>query len=49
MSEFTELILDGVVCQFCGEYLDDIANDVDTPGYPRSCTTCEERWEELGE
>ncbi len=36
MSEADD-ILDGMFCQFCGEYLEDEA-----PGYPRSCKDCKE-------
>lgn len=37
MSEVTDLILSGVLCQHCGSYIDD-----SFPGYPRSCDDCEE-------
>ena len=32
-----DLILEGVVCQQCGEYIDGLE-----PGYPRDCESCEE-------
>lgn len=32
-----DLILEGFICQYCGEYLDG-----DDPGHPRSCEECEE-------
>jgi hypothetical protein len=35
MSEFNDLMLDGVICQCCGQLLGDAA------GYPRSCAGCE--------
>ena len=35
MSEFNDLMLDGVICQGCGQFLGDAA------GYPRSCEACE--------
>jgi len=35
MSEFTDLMLDGVICQCCGQFLGDAS------GYPRSCEWCE--------
>ena len=44
MSEFTELIFEGIVCQSCGEYLDDIADDIDVPGYPRNCMSCDDEY-----
>jgi len=36
MGEIAEMMIDGTLCQFCGEYLEDGA-----PGYPRSCKRCE--------
>ena len=40
MGETAELIIEGFVCQHCGEYLDG-----DDPGYPRSCNACEKEKE----
>jgi hypothetical protein len=37
MGDITELILEGVLCDVCGCYIDD-----DTNGYPRTCEDCEE-------
>lgn len=36
MGDWTDLMLDGVVCEVCGTYLGDPV------GYPRSCTGCED-------
>jgi len=36
MGEASELILDGIVCQFCGCYIDEGKGC----GYPRSCSGC---------
>lgn len=44
MSEFTELISEGILCQTCGECLDDIADESDAPGYPRNCMDCDEEY-----
>lgn len=43
MSEL-ELVLEGIICKTCGEWLDDIADDVYVPGYPRNCMTCDEEY-----
>lgn len=37
MGETTEMILEGILCESCGVFIDD-AN----PGYPRRCEDCEE-------
>lgn len=34
MGEFVDLMIGGVLCQFCGEY---IGNEV---GYPQTCNDC---------
>jgi hypothetical protein len=36
MGEITELILEGVLCETCGDYID---ND-DIPGHPVKCAEC---------
>lgn len=33
MGEIAEMMLDGTLCEGCGEYIDD-----DAPGYPRYCS-----------
>jgi hypothetical protein len=35
MSDFNDLMLDGVICQCCGQFIGDVT------GYPRSCGGCE--------
>jgi hypothetical protein len=35
MSEFVDLMLDGVICQCCGQFPGDAA------GFPRSCEGCD--------
>ena len=35
MSNFVDLMLDGVICQCCGQFVGDAV------GYPRSCGGCE--------
>lgn len=39
MSESEDMV-DGVTCQECGEYFDDILNGAEAPGYPRTCEIC---------
>ena len=36
MSEITELILDGFICEVCCAVFD----DHETPGHPRTCEDC---------
>jgi len=40
MGDAADDILNGMVCQHCGEWMDDILAGVDAPGYPRSCVRC---------
>lgn len=35
MGEIADMMLDGTLCQGCGEYMDD-----SEPGYPRFCYSC---------
>lgn len=37
MGEIAEMIVDGEICQICGEVFDD-----EPPGHPRSCEECAE-------
>lgn len=36
MGEAAELILDGIVCETCGSYIE----DGEEPGHPRKCSDC---------
>jgi len=36
MGEFSELILEGVMCELCGTFITE-----DGPGHPQLCATCE--------
>ena len=38
MSQTVEDILNGLICQVCGSFMDDF----EAPGYPRTCEDCEE-------
>lgn len=43
MGEIAEMMLDGTMCEVCGEWMDDVleCNDVFTPpGHPRRCAGC---------
>ena len=40
MGEAADDILNGVVCQCCGEWMDDILDGAEEPGYPRTCDGC---------
>jgi hypothetical protein len=35
MGEYAEMMLEGIVCEGCGEFMDGTA-----PGYPRRCRGC---------
>lgn len=41
MGEAAEDILDGTVCEGCGEFFDDIIDGDEPPGFPRRCPSCE--------
>lgn len=38
MGQITEMILEGILCQCCGVYMD----CDEAPGYPVTCEDCEE-------
>ena len=38
MSQTVEAMLNGLICQVCGSFMDDF----EAPGYPRTCEDCEE-------
>ena len=42
MSETTEMILDGTMCQVCGAWMEDVCDGFVAPGYPRTCEDCKE-------
>lgn len=42
MGEHANDILEGSVCQECGEWFDDVLDGKDPPGYPRICNSCTE-------
>ena len=41
MSEIADMIIDGTLCEDCGEFLDG-----QSPGYSRKCKECEENNDE---
>ena len=41
MGEAAEDMLDGTVCECCGQFFDDILNGGEPPGFPRRCKSCE--------
>jgi endogenous inhibitor of DNA gyrase (YacG/DUF329 family) len=38
MGEIAEMMLDGTMCEGCGEFMDDIIAGDDAPGFPRYCS-----------
>lgn len=49
MGEFSEMVLEGILCQHCGVLLSgpEQANE-EPPGYPCSCEACSIGWGEPG-
>jgi hypothetical protein len=41
MGEHAEDILEGLVCEWCGTWFDDVFDGKDPPGHPRRCEQCE--------
>jgi hypothetical protein len=44
MGEIADMMLDGTMCQGCGEFLHDTADGfpgADGPGYPMYCSACQ--------
>jgi predicted Zn-ribbon and HTH transcriptional regulator len=41
MGEIADMLLDGTLCEGCGEVFDDIMDGEDSPGFPRRCPECE--------
>lgn len=42
MGEAADDILEGLCCQYCGEWFDDVLGGAEAPGYPRSCEGCDD-------
>lgn len=40
MGEIAEMMLDGLMCEQCGEFFDDVLQGGDGPGHPRLCAAC---------
>lgn len=40
MGEAADDMLDGLCCEGCGEWFDDIHNGAEAPGHPRRCKRC---------
>lgn len=40
MGEVTEMLLDGTLCEGCGEVFDDVIEGAEAPGHPRRCPSC---------
>ncbi len=38
MGEIADMMIEGFLCQYCGQAMD----DHEEPGYPRTCDDCEE-------
>ena len=51
MGEIADMVLEGTLCQVCGEIMYDMIPDgdeeaPDPPGYPRTCAGCQGRDDE---
>lgn len=40
MGEIADMMLEGLLCEGCGEAFDDVVDGADAPGFPRRCPTC---------
>src|SRR5882757_866917 len=40
VGEIAEMMLEGILCEGCGELMDDMVDDTTSPGYPRRCAGC---------
>lgn len=40
MGEAAEMMLEGFVCEGCGDPFDDVIESGEAPGYPRRCLSC---------
>lgn len=38
MGEIADMMLDGTMCECCGEFMEDIIAGGDAPGFPRYCS-----------
>lgn len=45
MGEISEAILDGLMCEVCGEVFEDALEGDDPPGFPRRCPGCDKDWD----
>lgn len=46
MGEIADMMLDGTLCEGCGELMEDLIDDEsdeldDPPGHPRRCASCQ--------
>lgn len=40
MGEIADMILNGTLCEGCGDVFDDVVGGAEAPGRPRRCPTC---------
>ena len=45
MGEIADSMLDGEMCEGCGEWMEDFLEGKEAPGHPRRCPSCEEEEE----
>ena len=43
MGQAAEDALDGTCCQVCGEWMGDVLGGSESPGFPRTCNSCDPR------
>jgi hypothetical protein len=41
MGEIAEMMLEGILCEGCGEVFDDVIAGGEGPGHPRRCRLCD--------
>lgn len=40
MGEIADDIYEGITCQLCGVFFDDVLEGAEPPGHPRTCDDC---------
>jgi hypothetical protein len=41
MGDIADMMLEGILCEGCGELFDDMDEGHEPPGHPRRCDSCE--------
>ena len=41
MGDVADMILEGILCEYCGVYIEDGECELEADGYPRLCSNCQ--------